>query len=159
MKKNGFTLIELMVVVAIIGILAAIAYPSYTNYSLKVHRTAAQKALEGLAMAMEKTRLEQRDYRQANGASTSDLANVAPAASLYPSQAPIDGSNKMYDLKIVEAKNNSFILRALPITGSLMEEDGFYELRSTGRRGWDQDDSGTIETSEWCWQTRKGDCS
>lgn len=44
-KKNGITLIELLITIAIIGILAAISYPSYSNYVLKTHRTAAKAKL------------------------------------------------------------------------------------------------------------------
>ena len=52
MLKKGFTLIELMIVVAIIAILAAIAYPSYTNYKVRVHRTEAQSEMMAIAHSL-----------------------------------------------------------------------------------------------------------
>ena len=51
---GGFTLIELMVVVAVIGILSAIAYPSYAEYLRKSRRTDGRRALLEAAGAMEK---------------------------------------------------------------------------------------------------------
>ena len=52
MVKQGFTLIELMIVVAIIAILAAIAYPSYQQYKIKVNRAEAQSEMMFIAERM-----------------------------------------------------------------------------------------------------------
>lgn len=53
-RENGFTLIELMIVVGVIGILAAIAYPAYQNYVLRGHRADAQAEMMALSQAMER---------------------------------------------------------------------------------------------------------
>jgi type IV pilus assembly protein PilE len=53
-KYQGFTLIELMIVVAIIGILAAVAYPSYTSYAQKTRRGAATACLAEFSQQMER---------------------------------------------------------------------------------------------------------
>lgn len=53
-NKRGFTLIELLVTIAIIAILAGIAYPIYTAQVLKAHRTEAQVALNEIALAQER---------------------------------------------------------------------------------------------------------
>jgi type IV pilus assembly protein PilE len=72
-KSNGFTLIELMIVVAAIAILAAIAIPSYREYIQKSRRSEAVSAMGRVQLAMEKWRADNPSY-----------ANSAVPAASYP---------------------------------------------------------------------------
>ena len=66
MKKNGnggFTLVELMIVVAIVAILAAVAYPSYTRYVVRGKRTAAASFVMSLANKQEQAMVNARAYQ------------------------------------------------------------------------------------------------
>ncbi|WP_156504400.1 type IV pilin protein, partial [Oleiphilus sp. HI0066] len=64
-KQQGFSLIELMIVVAIIGILAAIAYPSYQENVASTHRANAQSELMGLSSALERWYTQNNHYSNA----------------------------------------------------------------------------------------------
>lgn len=61
-RQRGFTLIEVLITVVIIGILAAIAIPSYTSYTLRGNRTAAQAVIMDMASKQEQYLLVNRRY-------------------------------------------------------------------------------------------------
>jgi type IV pilus assembly protein PilE len=79
MKKNGFTLIELMIAVAIVGILAAIAIPSYTAYVKRANRTDATRTLSSIAQALE--RCYSQNFTYSNTAPFVCAANNGPVVS------------------------------------------------------------------------------
>ena len=83
-KQNGFTLIELMITVAIIGILAAIAFPSYQQYIKQSRRTVAQSTLLDIQQKEEKWRVNNTTYGSLTdvaGTTSDDYYNYAVTAN------------------------------------------------------------------------------
>lgn len=147
-QQKGFGLIEVMITVAIVGILLGIAYPSYRSFIVSSNRAEVQSTLEAMASAMERFRTDNNTYL---GAETGGFPS-APATTVFPSQAPIDSSDKVYNLLIQAATGSTYTLRAEPITGAGQDGDGFLEITSSGLKRWDKDNSGTIGTGENTWE-------
>lgn len=80
-KGFGFTLIELMITVAIVGILSAIAYPSYTSHLKKSNRAAAEAHLMDIAQRQQQYFMDNRAY--ASGVSALGITTPSDVASKY----------------------------------------------------------------------------
>lgn len=128
-KTKGFTLVELVIVVGIIALLAAIALPSYNSSVAKTRRADAKSALMGFAQAMERHFTVKNTYA---GAASGGGDTGSPA--IFPTESPIEGSTKFYDLTIVSADVNGFTLRATPKGGQ--STDGNLEIDNTGAKRW-----------------------
>lgn len=98
-RSRGFTLIELMIAVAIVAILAAIAIPSYTDYIRRSRVTEAIATLSGMRVKMEQYYQDNRSYTGSCG--------VAPPVTV--ANKPADTANWAYTCNPAPAGNNYFI--------------------------------------------------
>ena len=141
-KSNGFTLIELMITVAIVAILASVALPSYTSYIARAKRADARAQLVQAAQFMQRfyTANDQYQYDR----SANDVSDRIPAGL---KQSPSDGA-QVYALTVV-ATVNTYTLTMAPLTTSSMANDpcGSFTLTSTGIKGV----TGTKPRDE-CWK-------
>jgi type IV pilus assembly protein PilE len=82
-QQRGFTLIELMIVVAVIGILGAIAIPAYRDYVTRGKLTDAHSVLSGTRVRMEQYYQDNKSYPAWCGGAASLPAFTAPASTRY----------------------------------------------------------------------------
>lgn len=143
---KGFTLIELMLAVAIMSILAAIALPSYQSSVKKAARSEAKSALANFHADLTRYFSERNTY---NGS-----FDASGKPRIFPAQLPTSGEPKTYNITIVSQRSGlGFLMRATPITGSVVEDDGFLQINEFGVRSWDKNGNGTINSpAEDDWQ-------
>lgn len=95
-NKKGFTLTELIIVVAIIGILAAIAVPSYLGQQKRAARAEAYTNLESLRLLEEQFLAENAAYTASVGTCSADNNNISAIQALLPGFQPGSGLNYSY---------------------------------------------------------------
>ena len=134
-KQLGMTLIELMIVVLIIGILAAIAYPSYRQTVIKSNRTEAKVAMMQAAQALEKCFTRFGAYDNPGCATFDDIGDADGKTT----------ETEKYVLSFSEVSDVAFTLRATPLGGQAADTVcGNLELDQSGKRA----AGGDVKT---CW--------
>ena len=119
-RVRGFTLIEMMIVVAVIAVLASIALPSYNSYLRKGRRADAQAALTDIASRQQQYLMDARAYAP-------DLATL--------NYTPTTSVTDWYGIAIVVGgPPPSFTVTATPVAGKDQVKDGSLELTSTGAK-------------------------
>ncbi len=104
---RGFTLVELMIVVAIVGILGAISMSFYGNYVTDANRTDGRMALTQTATSLEKCKALYSAYNSAN-------CNVA---------LPVTSDEGLYTVAATAISGASFLLTATPVAGAYQAGD------------------------------------
>jgi type IV pilus assembly protein PilE len=138
----GFTLIELMIVVAIIAIVAAVAYPSYRDSVSRGKRSDAKAVLLENSQWLERQATVSSAYNKKGDGSTID------SAALPIKEAPKDGAAKSYDVSFASGPSASaYTLRAVPKNAMATDQCGTLTFTNAGERGV----SGTASVSE-CWE-------
>lgn len=139
-SAKGFSLIELMIVVAIVSIIASVAYPSYQESIAKSRRADAQANLLELAQFMERFYTTNNTYQ--------NITTTPPSAPVLPfDESPKDGTNKHYDLALSAITATSFTLTATPKNSMNGDKCGNLTLTHTGVKG----KSGSADLDE-CWR-------
>ena len=136
MKRNGFSLLELMIAIGIIGLLAVIAIPAYMNYTRTTNRTDAIRTMTIDAQALE------RCYSQAFTYSGCTAAPVGTANS----------AQGYYSVTIVIASPAaSYTITAVPIAPPQLADDSCatFTLNSAGTQGATSSDNSN--TTATCW--------
>ena len=115
---EGFTLIELMIVVAVVALLAAIALPSYTQYVQRSHRAHARTALLQTAQWLERAATAQGSY---------------PAAAAIPAGVmAVEGGR--YNVAVNAINAATFVLQATPNAAQGTDGCGIFQLNEAGVR-------------------------
>lgn len=116
-SQHGFTLVEMMIVVTIIGILTAIVYPNYKQYVIKTKRADMMSEMHNIASEIESRKLAQGAY---NNALVTGLGGNFPK------------SNPLYEVTFTDPLTSQWIITAEPIGNKQMDDDGDLSLSAQG---------------------------
>ncbi|MBC3365063.1 type IV pilin protein [Pseudomonas sp. SWRI154] len=129
-SNRGFTLIEIMIVIAIVGIVITIGYPSLSEYMKKGRRT------EIAGLLSEQAQILERHYSKANA---------------YTNATGLSGGNDFYSITATTLTEQAFTLTAMRRSGSSMATDkcGDFTIDNTGKR--DNVNAAAGVTAKDCW--------
>jgi type IV pilus assembly protein PilE len=144
-KSIGFTLVEVMIVVAIIGILAGVAYPSYLEQVRKSNRSDAKIALSDVAQRLQRCFTAHSTYKPTT-AGTCDVVDQVTSA------AGITSTEGFYVVKLDSADHQvaTYLLKATPIAGQRQAQDKC-TLFTLNQAGVKKAYKGSTDITDECW--------
>lgn len=136
---QGFTLIELMITVAVIGILAAVALPSYQRYIIETRRAAGAGCLLEMAQFMERFYTTNMSYLKSDG----DAPDL-------PATACVNELSDFYSFSLSAADASSYTLEAEPQGAQASDTCATLTIDQAGTKG-------AMDDTDWanikqCWQ-------
>ncbi|WP_305270436.1 type IV pilin protein [Moraxella sp. ZY210820] len=141
--QKGFTLIELMIVIAIIAVLASIAYPAYQDYIIRGHRVDMQQEMMRVAQNIQRYKVANKVYD--SGKTIADFGKAN-----YPTDKPL------YTLSLTwtpsgASRPSDWVLVATPIATERQKGNGSLRLNGQGHKCWTKgSDNCTLSaTSTW----------
>jgi len=154
MKKllhGGFTLIELMITVAIIAILAGVAYPSYRNQVMRSNRSEAKNALLQLQLAQEKYFLQFGRYAGSSCNVLTEMTNSPKDTTTPGLGIPARTPNGLYTICLVRPTTTSFTATATAAGAQTGDTDcRTFSITETGDK--DSTNSSGSSTMTKCWK-------
>lgn len=129
-RADGFTLIELMITVAIVAILSSIAYPAYTEHIAKGRRAEARVALLDASQWMERFYSENFRFDR----NTASVAVSGLFSAQYP-RVPLGGAQATYALTLESLGATTYRLVATRSGAMASDRCGDYLLNNTGAKG------------------------
>lgn len=133
-RVSGFTLIEMVIVVAIIGILAAIAYPSYQESVRRARRADVKAVLIEASQWMERFYTDNLRYDQTRGGTAVTAAGQFPGSSLTVSPKGANASTAFYNVSLQAVNQGTYTLQAVPANAQTGDLCGNFTLTNAGVR-------------------------
>lgn len=145
-NQKGFTLLEIMIVVVIIGILAAIAYPSYTQHIIKSNRVDMQSEMVRIASLMQRYKVLNSTYLKSGQALT--LGDIG-VSSNYPNT-----NKSLYQLRLSNVTAGTWTLTASPLSATSQADNGAIVMNNNGQKCWVKGASSCTPSTTSNWDGR-----